>query len=505
MAPTEHRLDHRPRTSHLIQTGPLTGHHAVYTSADTQAAYEWRTNQSRPGWYFIADVTNPEFPQTRERVRRIPDSYFRDPDATYSDDESIPDSETNADEEAEAAAQLESPVASIEEEPFPDPTPPGTFPSPLASPQAGPSELRVGRDPVRISSPRRRSQLSSRHSTPSPDSHLRIRTPSPTPAPQHHPFATTSVLQSSTVHQSQPSTHSRPTMTAKPTELKIGQPKAFTGDRATTAAFIQACKNYFSLNSDIYDTDLKKIGFALSFMNDGIAASWAAGIIKEGQASSPVSYGTWSDFIAKINTSFLPINSSADAVTKLKDLKQGSGSVDDYIAKFRTIVGLTDFKDTAFLIDKFLDGLNDGLQSRVLGNTTEMKTLEDYYGVAARLDALYHYKNTFHSSRPKNNFRRNIRQVATNDSDVAIQKLTPAERDKLRREGKCFRCRKAGHMSRECPSGGRAPSRTVRQMEVATEAPAEEDISVGRIVAMMSKLPTGERETLTKRMVDEGF
>ncbi|THH32422.1 hypothetical protein EUX98_g1749 [Antrodiella citrinella] len=428
VAPTEHSPDHRPRTSHRLQTGPLTGFYAVYTSADTRVAYEWRTNQSRPGWYFIADVTNPDLPQVRERVQRIPDSYFRDPDTSYSDDESNPDSETNTDSEAEAAAQLESPVASIQEDPLPDPTATSAFLSPLASPQAGPSTLPAGRSPVRVPSPRRGSHLPSRHTSPSPSSHLRIHTPSTTPTSHSQPATTTPIVPRAPLLQPQPLS----TMTTKPTELKIGQPKAFTGDRATTAAFIQACKNYFSLNGDIYDTDLKKIGFALSFMNEGIAASWAAGVIKEGQESTPASYGTWNDFITKVNTSFLPINSSADAVTKLKDLKQGSGSVDEYIAKFRTIVGLTDFKDTAFLIDKFLDGLNDRLQSRVLGNTAEMKTLDDYYGVASRLDTLYHYKNTFHSNRPKNNFRRNIRQVATADTDVTIQKLTPAERDKLR-------------------------------------------------------------------------
>ena len=32
----------------------------------------------------------------------------------------------------------------------------------------------------------------------------------------------------------------------------------------------------------------------------------------------------------------------------------------------------------------------------------------------------------------------------------AISKLTPAKRDRPRREGGCFRCRKKGHLAREC-------------------------------------------------------
>lgn len=504
MAPTEHRQRNPPNGYHRIPTGPLAGHYAVTTPNHTELAFEWRTNQRTNGWYFIADVTNPEFPQTRGRVLRIPDRYFRESDTPDSDPQTDPASESDAAEEDEAAAQLEIPPPIAEEESIPDPTPPGTFLSTLSSPQAGPSLLRGGPSGIRIPSDRPGTPLPSSHSPQPERSDLRVHTIPTTPPIVHNPVTTTTALPTPPVHQSQPQLPP-PTMTTKPTELKIGQPKAFSGDRATTAAFIQACKNYFSINDQVYDTDLKKIGFALSFITEGVAASWAAGIIKDGQATSPARYGTWDEFVVKLETAFLPVNAASDAVAKLKKLKQGAGGVDDYIATFRTTVGLTDFKDTAFIIDKFLDGLNDSLRRKVLGNTSEMKTLEDYYGVASRLDANYQYTNTFSSPHPKpNNFRRNIRQVATTDNDVAIQKLTAAERDKLRREGKCFRCRKAGHMSRECPNG-RTASRTVRQMEVITEAPADEDISVGRIVAMMSKLPTGERETLTKRMVDEGF
>ena len=33
----------------------------------------------------------------------------------------------------------------------------------------------------------------------------------------------------------------------------------------------------------------------------------------------------------------------------------------------------------------------------------------------------------------------------------AITKLTPSERDRLRKSGGCFRCRQAGHLARDCP------------------------------------------------------
>jgi hypothetical protein len=38
-----------------------------------------------------------------------------------------------------------------------------------------------------------------------------------------------------------------------------------------------------------------------------------------------------------------------------------------------------------------------------------------------------------------------------------LKKLSDAERDQLRREGKCFRCRTRGHMSRDCPKAAAVP------------------------------------------------
>ena len=56
--------------------------------------------------------------------------------------------------------------------------------------------------------------------------------------------------------------------------------------------------------------------------------------------------------------------------------------------------------------------------------------------------------------------KRNWNKNTSNSEKSTFQKLSLEERNKLRREGKCFYCKKSGHMSNSCPEKNRnTPSR----------------------------------------------
>ena len=57
--------------------------------------------------------------------------------------------------------------------------------------------------------------------------------------------------------------------TTKATEIKLNQPKPFTGKREDLKKFLQDTNLYLLVNNKVYNTDIKKIAFALSFMNKG--------------------------------------------------------------------------------------------------------------------------------------------------------------------------------------------------------------------------------------------
>jgi hypothetical protein len=60
----------------------------------------------------------------------------------------------------------------------------------------------------------------------------------------------------------------------KAKEYGMNKPTAFTGDRMKIRWFLQDCLGYLDMNQSIYNTDRLKIGFILSYMNDGEAMNW---------------------------------------------------------------------------------------------------------------------------------------------------------------------------------------------------------------------------------------
>jgi hypothetical protein len=63
-------------------------------------------------------------------------------------------------------------------------------------------------------------------------------------------------------------------VTEKPKEYRMNKPTLFTGDQTKIRQFLQDCLGYLDMNQSIYNSDRLRIGFILSYMNDGKAANW---------------------------------------------------------------------------------------------------------------------------------------------------------------------------------------------------------------------------------------
>ena len=96
--------------------------------------------------------------------------------------------------------------------------------------------------------------------------------------------------------------------------MKLNQPKPFTGKRNEVEDFIQDVALYLKINNKIYNTNKKKIGYTLTFMNEGDAKLWKAQYIRNAITNTGLDPGTWTDFVTKVRDAFAPYDAVMNAL-----------------------------------------------------------------------------------------------------------------------------------------------------------------------------------------------
>ena len=128
-----------------------------------------------------------------------------------------------------------------------------------------------------------------------------------------------------------------------PKEIKLNPPKTFDGSREKFRKFLQDAELYMTINRKLYDTDLVKIGFVLSFMTEGQASAWADQFVEEAQKASTgkpeIDLGTFAKFKETLKEAFSAYNSPGEALNQMKNLQmKKDDSVEEHIAKFKSLV-----------------------------------------------------------------------------------------------------------------------------------------------------------------------
>jgi len=165
-------------------------------------------------------------------------------------------------------------------------------------------------------------------------------------------------------------------------------PPDFDGDKSRYEKWIDLVEGYLDANSKMYDTDKKKIGFALSFMTSGNAAKWwiakRTEHKKRGLDKMPPSFTVeWKDFFKELEEEFTLIDDKGKAGTNLMTIKEGDRLVEAYIADFKIIVSQSDITEDAALIRDFQKGLNPKLVEKIWAQTSPPKTIDEWYKAAA--------------------------------------------------------------------------------------------------------------------------
>ncbi|GLB35582.1 putative reverse transcriptase-rnase h-integrase [Lyophyllum shimeji] len=300
------------------------------------------------------------------------------------------------------------------------------------------------------------------------------------------------------------------TTAAKPAELKIRTPNDFDGDRSKLNQWLQNIRLYLEMNSDVYNTDRKKITFALSFMNGGTAGPWKETMLDELFALDE--WGTWKDFVQEIKDAFSAADAAGDARAKLKVLKQ-TGTADEYIAEFKVLAAASQIKEDNSLIEYFMDGLQPKLVEKVLGVEKPPTTIKGWYDYASRFDNQWRRARAIINRHRQDNKKPSTssrsytppRYVPTRDPNAMdVDRLSLEEREEHFKKGLCFECHKPGHRAADHKKGT-VPEQKKYDFTSRKEAPRTGKETHLRIKAMIEALDEKEKEECMKKLEDEGF
>jgi hypothetical protein len=296
--------------------------------------------------------------------------------------------------------------------------------------------------------------------------------------------------------------------------LRLNPPPDFTGkDANATQGFIDTYRRYLFLQKHIPSSIDRGDEFcveAVGYFLKATAATWFTSV----QASDePIT--DLEQFDTRLKARFLPIAAKKTARAELRRLVQShhfKSATTWSQAYLEKLAAITDMS-MADQIENYIEGLrfNDTLHLEVYKNDTLTdlhKVMDFACFIEARLACRGTYKPTYNntfrnngsssfptrsngynhvsssssaaassSSAPMDLSNINVTQHAAdgpqfhdddtptatingvfnnNYSNKKLEPLSPEEREKLRREGKCFRCRQQGHLASTCPLNNRS-------------------------------------------------
>ena len=134
-------------------------------------------------------------------------------------------------------------------------------------------------------------------------------------------------------------------------EIKLGKIKKFDGNADEFLGMLLAT---FEMNGYIYDTDCKKIIFALTNMEGGTAGPWRQIKLLGYFNRTNTGFPSWKDFQELMRTTFIAVDVHNVAQLSMEHLRQ---KTDEMVAqdntKFRILASKTGIMDQEVLINYY--------------------------------------------------------------------------------------------------------------------------------------------------------
>jgi hypothetical protein len=176
----------------------------------------------------------------------------------------------------------------------------------------------------------------------------------------------------------------------------------------------------------------------------------------------------WREFEQDFMRMFTDSTSQQDAYNRLKNLTMTNDDLDSYINAHRNLIARVGWNlEGDGSVEKFRSGLKRQLHLAILRQGTLPTTFQEWVNAARREQSRWalmkasglignqfggrqgQWKNALGKGQGHQNKSKDPN--AMDVDNIRLNPLTDDERKKLSAEGRCFRCRQQGHMSRNCP------------------------------------------------------
>ena len=260
-------------------------------------------------------------------------------------------------------------------------------------------------------------------------------------------------------------------MSSHTAELKAALPADFSGKNDDATCWIKAMKAYFTLNATLYSSDTARIMTTLNKMSRGRGAPYAeTWYDRMADNTIPNTEKTFDKFVDDFESTFYLFDTKITAHNQLHTLRQQSfkekdGSTNDgfqqYITNFQNLSMKAGTKDDFNLISQFSLRLDQKLSEMILSMSSVPTTSKGWINQSkifhtqlVRIQDLRKGRTSSHDYTPT---RSHHDPNAMDIDAVSLSKLTPVERVKCMKEGRCFRCRKPRHNAHNCHSSSGTP------------------------------------------------
>jgi len=300
-------------------------------------------------------------------------------------------------------------------------------------------------------------------------------------------------------------------------EIKMNPPTPFTGIRRKLDEFLMEVDMYLAMNRTIYDTNEKKILFALSYMKDGTAGPWKHSYWRD-NVGTPTAQ-SWDDFKTTLRASFDAPDKQGDAVTKMETETMSGKTADEYVEEFKIWAAESGVTQDRPLIEWFMKGIPTPLLDKILNLENPPSTIQGWYDTASKMDNQWRKAKAIAKrlrGEPKkgirvgNNSQRYVPPPAYKDPNAMdwttkIDRLNDAQRDEHMKKGLCFICHQSGHRANDHNQGSSYPGPRRQYTPQPPPSSSKAEDAYARIKAIYESLPKDEREKLASNIEDSGF